>query len=220
MRVKPKRLRFKLRKYGVNAKYVPDWDSPRIDPYNGRSDFVGVLLHHTAGVDSYRYICFTNPYAPVRAAHFLVQRDGTVRVCSGVGAYHAGKGGPWRFPKRGKDVIVPRDSGNSRLYGIEIESLGTSRKIDGSLEGMTVEQVVSTALLSAALLNAMRAGWRSWPVSRVIRHRDWTTRKVDVKQDLVWWHEVIGIARRNKGKPARAEQLIRQFVKEHPKGRM
>lgn len=220
MRVSPRRLRFKLRQYGVNARFVADWDSARIDPYNGRSDFVGVLLHHTAGVDSYRYICFTNPYAPVRAAHFLVQRDGVVRVCSGVGAYHAGKGGPWVFPKRGKDVTVPRDSGNSRLYGIEIESLGTSRKIDGSPEGMTVEQVVSTALLSAALLNAMRKGWRSWPVSRVIRHRDWTSRKIDVKQDLDWWHQVIGIARANRGNAKRAEVLIRQFVKEHPKGRL
>jgi hypothetical protein len=85
---------------------------------------------------------------------------------------------------------------------------------------MTVEQVVSTALLSAALLNAMRRGWRSWPVSRVIRHRDWTTRKIDVKQDLDWWHAVIGIARRNKGKPVRAEALIRQYVREHPKGRV
>ena len=220
MRVRPKRLAFKLRSYGVPVKYVPDWDSARIDPYGGRSDFVGVVLHHTAGVDSLRYICYTNPYAPVRAAHFLVQRDGTVRVCSGVGAYHAGKGGPWRFPKKGADVIVPRDQGNSHLYGIEIESLGTSRKIDGSKEGMTVEQVVSTALLSAALLNAMRRGWRSWPVSRVIRHRDWTTRKIDVKQDIEWWHQVIGIARANKGEPVRAEALIRQFVKEHPKGRV
>ena len=220
MRVKPKRLRYKLRRYKVKAKYVPDWDSPRIDPYGGRSDFDGIMLHHTAGSNSLRYICYTNPYKPVRAAHFLVDRDGTVHVCSGVGAYHAGKGGPWRFPKRGKDVTIFRNRGNSRFYGIEIESLGTSRRIDGSLEGMTVEQVVETAILSAALLNAMRRGWRSWPVSRVIRHRDWTSRKIDVKQDIEWWHEVIGIARSNRGDRARAEQLIRQFVKEHPKGRI
>lgn len=220
MRVKPKRLRYKLRRYKVKTRYVPDWDSARIDPYDGRSDFDGIMLHHTAGVNSLRWICYTNTYKPVRAAHFLVDRDGTVHVCSGVGAYHAGRGGPWRFPKRGKDVIVPKNQGNSRMYGIEIESLGTSRKIDGSLEGMTVEQVVETAILCAALLNAMRWSWKSWPVSRVIRHRDWTSRKIDVKQDIEWWHQVIGIARRNKGKRARAEQLIRQFVKEHPKGRL
>ena len=39
-------------------------------------------------------------------------------------------------------------------------------------------------------------------------------------QDIDWWHEVIGIARRNKGKPTVAGMLIRQFVKEHPKGRL
>lgn len=220
MKVTPKRLRFKLRQYRVPVKYVDGWDSPGIDPYDGRSDFHGVLLHHTAGTNSLNYIVNTNPYAPVRACHFLVDRDGTVNVVSGVGAYHAGRGGPWRFPKRGRDVIVPKDQGNQHLYGIEIESLGTSRRIDGSREGMTVQQVVSASLLCAALLNAMRPGWRSWPVSRVIRHRDWTPRKIDVQQDIDWWHRAIGIARANRKNPARARQLIEQFVKEHPRGRL
>lgn len=220
MRVRPKRLANKLKRYGVRHKFVADWDSSRIDPFNGRSDFVGVMLHHTAGTDSLRWICYTNPYKPVRAAHFLVQRNGTVMVCSGVGAYHAGKGGPWLFQAKRQDIQIDRDLGNSRFYGIEIESLGTSRNIDGSLEGMTVEQVVETAILSAALLNAMRPGWRSLPVSRVIRHRDWTSRKIDVQQDLEWWHAVIGIARRNRKNRKAAEQLIRQFVKEHPRGRV
>jgi N-acetyl-anhydromuramyl-L-alanine amidase AmpD len=222
MRVKPKRIAHKLAKYGVSHRFVPGWDSSRIDPYDGRSDFAGIVLHHTAGMDSLSYVVKGNPYAPVRACHFLVQRDGLVRVVSGSGAYHAGKGGPWTFGSGGKSVTVPKDSGNSRLWGIEIESLGTSRKINGSDEGMTVEQVVSTALLCAALLNAGRRGWRSWPVSRVIRHRDWAPRrKVDVLQDVTWWHEVVGIARRHGRKnPRLAESLIRGFVKEHPNGRL
>lgn len=219
VRVSTKRLAYKLKRYRVKARYVNDWDSRRIDPYKGRSNFDGIILHHTAGLDSLRYICSGNPYAPVRAAHFYVDREGMVFVCSGVGAYHAGKGGPWTFPKRGKDVVIPKDSGNSRLYGIEIESLGKSRKIDGSKEGMTVEQVVSTSLLCAALLNVMKPGPGSLPVSRVIRHSDWTPRKIDVKQDLDWWHEAIGISRRLKGKP-QAEALVRGFVKEHPRGRL
>lgn len=220
MKVSPKRLANHLKAHKVRAKYVNGWDSAQIDPYHGNSDFQGILLHHTAGTNSLNYICFTNPYKPVRAAHFLVERDGTVMVCSGVGAYHAGKGGPWRFPRKRKDVIIPKDSGNQRLYGIEIESLGTSRRIDNTPEGMTVAQVVETAILCAALLDAMKAGIGSLTVANVIRHRDWTSRKIDVQQDLNWWHRAIGIARANKKNRERAEQLIRQFVKEYPKGRL
>lgn len=218
MKVSPKRLVRKLEAWKVRARYVADWDSPNIDPYDGKSDFEGIVLHHTAGTNSLRYICYTNPYKPVRAAHFLIDRNGTAVVCSGVGAYHAGMGGPWRFTD--PDVVIPKDSGNSRLYGIEIESLGTSSAIDGSPEGMTVDQVVETGFLCAALLAAMKRGPGSVPVSRVIRHRDWTSRKIDVRQDLKWWHEVIRIAQANCRDRERGVDLIRQFVKEHPKGRI
>jgi N-acetyl-anhydromuramyl-L-alanine amidase AmpD len=217
MKVSTRRLAYKLKQYKVKTDYVKGWNSPRIDPYNGQSDFWGVLLHHTAGTDSLGWIVNGNPYAPVRACHFLINRDGTVEVVSGVGAYHAGAGGPWRFPN---GPTIPRDQGNRHLYGIEIESLGSSSKIDGSLEGMSLEQVISTAILSAALLNAMQRGWRSLTVSRVIRHRDWTARKPDVKQDLNWWHEVIGIARRNRRKTAKTRAEITAFVKAHPNGKV
>ena len=217
MKVSTRRLAYKLKQYKVKRDYVKGWNSRRIDPYNGQSDFWGVLLHHTAGTNSLGWIVNGNPYAPVRACHFLINRDGTVEVVSGVGAYHAGKGGPWRFPN---GPTIPRDLGNRHLYGIEIESLGSSSKIDGSLEGMSLEQVISTAILSAALLNAMRRGWRSLTVSRVIRHRNWTARKPDVKQDLDWWHEVIGIARRNRRKTAKTRAEITAFVKAHPNGKV
>jgi N-acetyl-anhydromuramyl-L-alanine amidase AmpD len=207
----------KLRAHKVPFDLVKGWDSPRIDPYNGRSDFKGVVLHHTAGTNSLNYIVNTNPYAPVRACHFLVDRNGTVQVVSGVGAYHAGKGGPYKFSRT---VTIPKDQGNQHLYGIEIESKGTTATISNALGAINIEQVVSTALLCAALLDAMRPTWRSLPVSRVIRHKDWTPRKVDVRQDLDWWHQVIGIARRNRKDSAKAEREIRAFVKAHPKGVM
>ena len=215
MRVKPARLLQKLRAHDVNYKLVKGWDSASIDPYNGRSDFKGVLLHHTAGTNSLNYIVNTNPYAPVRACHFLVQRDGVVQVVSGVGAYHAGIGGAYKFSRL---VTIPKDQGNQHLYGIEIESMGTTATIGNGEGAINIEQVVSTALLTAALLNAMQSTWKSLPVSRVIRHRDWTTRKPDVKQDLDWWHQVVGIARRNRTDSAKAEREIRAFVKAHPKG--
>jgi len=217
MRVKTKRLAYKLKKYKVKTNYIKGWSSDQIDPYNGRSNFWGVLLHHTAGTHSLGWVVSGNPYAPVRACHFLVDRDGTVNVVSGVGAYHAGRGGPWRFTRRTR---VPKDQGNQHLYGIEIESLGSSAKIDNSVKGMTLAQVISTATLSAALLNAMRPGWRSYSVSRVIRHKDWTARKPDVKQDLDWWHEVIRIACRNRRSTAKTRLRIAEFVEAHPKGKL
>lgn len=215
MKVTPARLVNKLRAHKVPFELVKGWDSARIDPYNGRSDFKGVMLHHTAGTNSLNYIVNTNPYAPVRACHFLVQRDGIVQVVSGVGAYHAGKGGAYRF---NRFVTIPRDQGNQYLYGIEIESMGTTATIGKGIGAINIEQVISTALLTAALLNAMRPTWKSLPVSRVIRHRDWTSRKVDTRQDLAWWHQVVGIARRNRKDAVKAELQIRAFVKANPKG--
>ena len=217
MKVKTKRLAYKLKQYKVKTNYIKGWSSSAIDPYNGRSDFWGVLLHHTAGTNSLGWVVSGNPYAPVRACHFLVDRDGTVNVVSGVGAYHAGKGGSWKFPK---GPTIPKDQGNQHLYGIEIESLGTSAKIDNSQKGMTLAQVVSTATLSAALLNAIRPGWRSHATSRVIRHKDWTSRKSDVKQDLDWWRAVIRIAQKNKGNAAKTRSMIAEFVEAHPKGKL
>jgi N-acetyl-anhydromuramyl-L-alanine amidase AmpD len=217
MKVSPQRLQKHLNKWKVPYYVTKGWNSVNIDPYKGQSNFSGILLHHTAGTNSERYICFTNPYTPVRAAHFLVNKDGRVALCSGSGAYHAGRGGPWRFTK---SVIVPKDNGNSRLYGIEIESLGTSASISGTDKGMSVEQVVSTAFLCAALLDAMARGPFVFKVGRVIRHKDWApTRKIDVRQDLDWWRDVVGLARRNSKDLVLAEKLIRDYVKKHKNGK-
>ena len=217
MKVTPARLRKHLDASGLRLDYVKGWDSPRIDPYNGASDFQGVLLHHTAGTNSLNFIVNTNRYAPVRACHFLVARDGTVHVVSGVGAYHAGEGGPWSFTRT---VTIPRNGGNSRLYGIEIESLGTSGKIHGKPQGMTVEQVVATAMLCAALLHAMRPGPLSLRAGRVIRHKDWTPRKIDVRQSLDWWRMAVRIALKNHKNPAKAEAAVRDFVRTYPNGNL
>ena len=218
MRVSQRRLKYKLKKYGVPTKFIDGWDSKKINVY-GTSPSVGVVLHHTAGMNSLNWIVNGNPYAPVRACHFLVNRDGTVEVVSGTSAYHAGSGGPVIFKRKTlPDVTVPKDQGNEYLYGIEIESLGTTAAINGTKGGMTLEQVISTALLSAALLNALRPFNLSYPVGRVIRHQDWTTRKPDVKQDLNWWHEVIGVARRNKTDSEKTRKEIISFIKANPKG--
>lgn len=197
-------MKAQLDAWGVNYDLEPGWNTSRIDPYNGASIFRGVVLHHTAGRDSLRYIVSGNPYAPVRACHFYVKRNGGIVVVSGVGAYHAGKGGPMRIG----DKSIPRDSGNRYLYGIEIESLGTSAKIDGSPEGMAIGQVIGTAKLCAALTDAI--GRPS--SSLVIRHKDWTDRKVDTRQSLAFWRKVTDLAIANKGKRQATGDAIKAYV--------
>lgn len=212
MRVSPQRLVKFLAKHDVDYSLVAGWDSPAIDPYKGSNDMQGIVLHHTAGMNSLKYIVSGNPYAPVRACHFLVSRTGLVHVVSGSGAYHAGAGGPWKITRT---LTIPEDQGNSRLFGIEIESLGTKRKIDGSSASMTVAQVVSTSKLCAALLEAMSpTPGVSFRVGRVIRHRDWTSRKIDVLQDLDWWRAAVRIARSGRG----VDAGVRAFVSAHPDG--
>jgi N-acetyl-anhydromuramyl-L-alanine amidase AmpD len=216
VKVSFRRLSNKLKNHKVRHSFIPGWNSAAIDPFNGGSNFHGVMLHHTAGTNSANWI-INGPYKPVRACHFLVNRDGSVSVMSGSGAYHAGKGGPWRFPS---GQIVPKDRGNQAFWGIEIESLGTEAAIGNSPKAINVAQVVETAKLCAALLNAMAVGPRMLPVNRVIRHRDWAFgRKVDVLQDLAWWHQVIGIARRNHRQPVKVEADIRAFIRKHPNGK-
>lgn len=217
MRVGTGRLRRRLEKYDVPFKLVKGWDSARINPYRV-NDMQGIVLHHTAGTNSLNYICFDNPYAPVRAAHFLVEKDGTVQVCSGSGAYHAGRGGPWKITK---SLTIPKDSGNSRLYGIEIESLGKNPRVgwDEWPDGMTPKQIVSTALLCVALLDAMRPGPGVFKAGRVTLHRLWAPRrKPDVRQDVDWWHDVINLALKFRKNTERAEAEIRAYISAHPKG--
>lgn len=215
MKVTTFRLTRHLKKWRVPVVFERDWDSPRIDPYHGANDMQGIVLHHTAGTDSLAF-CMRGSYPPYRNCHFLVGRDSRVHVLSGSGAYHAGKGGPWRITKA---LTILKDRANSRTYGIEIESLGTSPRINGKPGGMTVDQVISVAYLCAALLDVMRRGPRSFRAGRVILHRTWApTRKVDTRQDLDWWRTVIRIAQKHRKNRTRGEQLIRAYVHAHIDG--
>jgi N-acetylmuramoyl-L-alanine amidase CwlA len=169
------------------------WNDPKICPF-GVSPSAGLVLHHTAnggakGNAPSLYWCLNNTYAPVRAAHFLIGRDGTVHVLSGRGSYHAGAGRVEGGMKVG-DTWIPSSSGNKYLVGIEIESKGTdpsTRAAESSVDGITRAQVKSTIKLTSAMIDLMGVG-----VDTVIRHADWAPRrKNDVLQPLSWWRRRI-----------------------------
>lgn len=130
-----------------------------------------VMLHHTAGTHSLGVLMKTR-WLPVRGAHFLIDRDGTVHVLSARKAYHAGTGGPrWG---------VARNAMNAFAWGIEIEDLGLT-------QSMTDEQIESAALLSGGLLEAMGQG-----LDHLIQHKEWnTTGKVDTRYSTGFWREKV-----------------------------
>ena len=111
------------------------WDTDRVDPYNGSSNFEHPAASH-GRPNSLNYI--GTRWAPVRACHFLV----VAQFSLAKGAYHAGTVGPYTFKRpSGRTTTVEKNKGNQGLWGIEIESLGRSARIDGTAAGMTTDQV-------------------------------------------------------------------------------
>ena len=152
---------------------------------------VALMLHHTAGAatDS------TNPKHPgnqkganagivnfiqnhyrVPAANFTLDRDGTVYVHAANPVWHAGLGSftgkkPWNI------LGVTKDQGNRYMLGVEIISKGLKKDF-------TDAQIKALKQLQEACGAAAE-----WPVSkrrakvRRPRHKDWTTRKIDIIYD-------------------------------------
>lgn len=203
----PAQLKRHLKQAGLNVQYQTGWDSPHINPFTS-GPWAGVVLHHTAnggakGDNPSLYWMCNNEYAPVRAAHFLVGRSGSITCVSGSGAYHAGAGGPLRL----NGTYIGPTQGNAALVGIEIESAGTNPRTDAKqddTDGLTPEQVKAATDLTVALLDLMGLNHKN-----VIRHADWTNggfdgnprlatygRKNDVLQPLDWWRKRIRRAQR------------------------
>jgi N-acetyl-anhydromuramyl-L-alanine amidase AmpD len=203
-----KQLKRKLDKTGLRLDYAKGWDDPAINPF-GVSPSVGVVMHHTAnggakGNNPSVYWQCNNEYAPVRAAHFNIGRDGLVTVISGSGAYHAGAGradggmnigGTW----------VPSVSGNKLLVGIEIESKGTSankRAKPGDVDGYTPAQIKAATILAAAMCELMGV-----TADSVLNHADWAPgRKNDTLLPRSFWQGKV----RRKMLANKATRLLRR----------
>lgn len=166
-----------------------------VDPYPKTFNPVGVVWHHTAtstlatgDMPSLNWCRYPGPYTgEARACHLLVGRSGKIQIIAGRGAYHAGAGGPMKV----NGVMLPKDQGNARLIGIEIEA-SSSLKVNKKnrttpKSGLNPIQLEATAKWCAALFDMM-----NWPTSAAIRHRDWAPgRKVDVGIPLELIHEEI-----------------------------
>lgn len=187
----PTQLRAAVSGSGVRYQLAPGWDDPRTAAAGAWAPSY-VVLHHTANggakgnAPSLGYVTTGNPYAPIRACHFLIGRDGLVYVVQARKAYHAGAGGPGRW---GNGPTVARDAMNGHAYGIEIESKGTSLNPYGSdgTNGITDAQLDATARLTGALLDLIGA-----TVPCALNHRTWAPgRKTDTLLDDRQWHALI-----------------------------
>ena len=106
----------------------------------------------------------------VPAANFTLDRDGTVYVHAANPVWHAGVGTfkgkpPW------DTLHIPDDQGNRYMLGVEIMS-------QGKIEDYTKAQEKSLALLIDAC--AAAGGWEPLWLKNRPRHKDWTTRKIDI----------------------------------------
>lgn len=166
---------------GVVVEARPGWEKA------GRPNFtpLGIMLHHTAGPKNGDAptlpICINGrPDLPGPLCHIVLARSGKAHVIAGGRTNHAGDGAQQVLDKVKKDQSVTNNavtngykdvkglSGNGYFYGIEVENTGVG-------EPYSDAQIQALVNICAAICS-----WRGWTSNRVIHHRQWTARKVDM----------------------------------------
>jgi hypothetical protein len=143
------------------------------------------MLHHTASPKSgdapTLNVCKNGrPNLPGPLCQIVLGRSGKAYVLAANRCNHAGDGAQQVLDRVKKDEPVIGNavtnkyadvkglSGNGYFYGIEVENTGTG-------EDYPDAQIQALAKICAAICT-----WRGWTANRVIHHRQWTIRKVDM----------------------------------------
>ncbi|MCT2591157.1 N-acetylmuramoyl-L-alanine amidase [Streptomyces sp. N2-109] len=169
------RLLAALRAEGVKVREHPGWRSHDRNHKGAWGGVNGLVIHHTAGVDSLG-LCWGGTAAlPGPLCHTHLSKAGTATMLSAGRANHAGS-----FARNAHDAVVRESSkhprpdssepidGNRHYYGIEIENRGDGE--DPYPKGQ-YEQAVRWA---AAICRA-----HGWTADSVIGHKEGTRRKID-----------------------------------------
>lgn len=143
---------------------------------------VGAMLHHTAGADSNASMNILRDGragVPGPLCNVGVRKDGTLVVVTNTRANHAGNGSSVVLNETRRNIAPSDDAGrrglsdntngNGYYYGFEVVNLG-----NGS-DPYPAAQLEAT--FKAAALICKHYGW---PAERVIHHREWTRRKIDM----------------------------------------
>lgn len=152
-----------LRGWGLNVQERINWQN-RGRPYNFYPR--AIMCHHTASGSMSGNFASENVVVNGRSdlsgplCHILLGRDGTVKLIAAGYANHAGYGGP--------RAGIPANQGNTYSIGIEAENNGVG-------EPWSKAQLNAYYRLCAALLQWIGSN----DVSKVIGHKEWTSRKID-----------------------------------------
>lgn len=169
-----------LRAADVTVHAVDGWEK------KGRPGFEpeGILVHHTAGPKTGDAPCLQvclagRPDLPGPLCHIYLSRSGTAHLLAANITNHAGMGAREVLDqiRRGEPVIdnavthgyTDAIGGNTFFYGIEVENSGTKG------DAYPPAQIEALVRICAALCQAHR-----WSSGRVIHHRQWTKRKIDM----------------------------------------
>jgi N-acetyl-anhydromuramyl-L-alanine amidase AmpD len=162
---------------------------------------VALVLHHTAGAatDSTDpanpgnkkgankgVIDFIQSHYEVPAANFTLDRDGTVYVHAAYPIWHAGLG-TFKNKKPWSSLAIPDNLGNNYMLGVEVVSKGLKKDF-------TEAQKESLVLLLKACAKA--SDWPNTNLVRRPRHKDWTTRKIDIiyeNAEVAVWIKKSGV---------------------------
>ncbi len=148
----------RLREQGVDVIEIAGWQTRGSTTFNPR----GSVNHHTAGarngvVPSLNTCLNGRPDVPGPLCHVLLGRDNKARLIAAGRANHAGLGG------------FKGLTGNSSVYGLEIEHVGT-----------TAEPISPTIIDTAARIHAAFLRGPKINADMVAQHWQWApTRKID-----------------------------------------
>ncbi|MET8025196.1 peptidoglycan-binding protein [Streptomyces avermitilis] len=167
-------FRAALRAEGVTVTEHGNWSTHNRNGIGAWGPVQGVMLHHTAGSSSVTVCRTGRSDLPGPLCVAVIAKDGTVHLVGYGRTNHAGRGSQAVYDavrngsalpsKPGADAV----DGNAHFYGFEIENLGNGRDPYPEAQLAAVERV------AAAVCRA-----HGWSASRVIAHKEWTTRKID-----------------------------------------
>lgn len=165
---------------GLDVAAEKGWET------RGRPGFTpqGIMVHHTAGPRVGDAPCLSTcvqgrPDLAGPLCHILLARSGKVHLIAANIANHAGLGARQVLDAVQRDQPIFKNaknngyvdaiSGNPFFYGIEVENAGVAS------DPYPPAQLEALACICAILCSA-----HGWSANRVIHHRQWTSRKIDM----------------------------------------